>query len=230
MKKRMAFIILIAAVMLTGCDTTETRTIQINLGGSRAAPSDISAVYIAVFKIGEEFQLGHIMSFVGPPTGSASLVVPAKTDLFLLVMAASSDVSNYYVGEGCYYGAENPESDTVDVSMFMIEGMPGESTYLTADDGYSVTANNSGFYLNLNYEPIGDSDVYPFLEMHLEESSNGTSYQVIAKIPFSLVAGGFYDFKDHIAKGGSWYRARVYFPALGLYFYTWHETQGQFVD
>jgi len=233
MKKLIALMILFAAVMVAGCDTTETRTIKVNLGGSRAATDYVSEVSLAVFELDAEQQVvGHLMSVSSPPTGSISLVVPVNTNFWILVMGASKDsTSTFYTGETVYYGADNADDpDTVIMQEIYI--MSGEVTTMDAEAYLdAVSVGGSGFYLGLKGEPMQDYDFYAFLELHLEESSNGgSSYSVIEQVNFQLVSDGiskdgFYELTNYSATAGYWYRARVYCPMFDLYFFTWLETE-----
>jgi len=224
MKKLIAILLFAVAVLVSGCDTTDTITITINLGGTRAAaPDGVSQVYIGVFPIEGVAapQLGNSeVAAVAGSTDFVSLVVPDKVDLYILVMATNNnDPGLFYTGEGYYNGASGQPENTVSVAMSELN-IP---TSVFASEGSTVFASGS-FYLNLGSGVIQDSNVFVKMELHLEKKSDGGSYSIIEKVPFDLAYDN-YSFTDHIAEVSYWYRARVYVPNFNLYLYTWGEVQ-----
>jgi|GEM_PF-2784455 len=225
MKKVLALMMLLAAVV-AGCDTTETKTLRVNLGGSRAIPAGVSTVYVAAFPIlsiwngdGYDDNLGGVAAAAAVPAGSSSvsLVVPAEKDIFILVLAADSTGSAvFYVGDNIYVSADD---NTVLIQM-REPGFNSGDTFIY--DSTSISSSDLGFRFDLVNGRIDMYDLVPYLELHLEESSDGgNSYNLIKRVPLS----GFYQSQavpfGVSSQGGFSYRARVYFPVLGLYFYNW---------
>ncbi len=223
MKKLITILIFAASILISGCDTTDTTTITINLGGTRAAPAGVSLVYIGVFPVEgvADPQLGNCrVAAVFGSTNTISLVVPNKMDLYILVMATNNnDPDLFYAGEGYYNGASGQSGNTVSVAMSELN----ISTAVYASEGTSVFASGS-FNLNLGSGVIQDIDVFEKMELHLEKKSDGGSYSIIAKVPFDQAYDN-YSFTDHTAVVSFWYRARVYVPNFNLYLYTWGEVQ-----
>jgi len=232
MKKLMPMMILLAAVVVAGCDTTETKTIQINLGGSRAAPADVTTVHVAVFSsimttIGPIVAVGSANVTGGTTQSAVSLVVPAGIDLYVLVIAPSVAYDyQFYTGEGVYL-KDSPDN-VVAISIQQPSNMPGSTTNMSLR--FSPMAvpganfSDTGFTMNLGNVGPESIQLNPYLQLHLEESSDGgTSYQIMKILSGTEVIGISTgpDIPGVSPVSGNWYRARLYMPAMGIYLYTW---------
>ena len=87
----------------------------------------------------------------------------------------------------------------------------------------SFDFSHFGFDLRLGGVGLNATQLYPYIVLHLQESSDGgTTYNTISTIPGENVIGSP-SFSLTLPKpvSGRSYRARLYMPILGIYFYLW---------
>ncbi len=227
MKKLITIIIFAAAILVSGCDTTETTTIRISLGGDHRGaappPDDISVIYVAAYTIEYFIEWREIDATVGaaasPPTGYITMVVPENRDIFILLLAQSSEGNWFYLGTGEYPDPELPDSNTVNIypEQLFFDGL----TSFNIDSNYEDEA-----YLSHNEEGWNMSQLLRgVFELHIDGQSDGTYERLAAVNYYDLYnAGGTY---TQIYPGGELlhtsFRSRLYVPAFGFYLHTWLE-------
>jgi|GEM_PF-1003110 len=226
-------------LLLSACDTTDTTTIRINLGGSRAgAPEDISSIYIGCF----DHKTGELYSALGTlPTGSVSMVVPAKTDLYFLLMAQDKINEILYIGEETYMGAYmlvepigQPEGIvTIVPSLHYISSITYDYNMSAGQEENQVFLTHSGenyysfFAPEMSYGPLFDQR--SLLELHIYRENSGDTFNRIYQANyaefFDVNYGEYIDYFSNGVPGYQfYYRSWLYVPAFGIYLFTFGET------
>jgi len=229
MKKLIKIIIFTVAVLVSGCDTTETTMIYISLGGDHRGaippPTDISVVYIAAYTIEHFSEWDEIDTLAGAyavfPVGFVSIVVPANRDIFILLAAQSTENNWFYLGEGQYPVPGNPGSNTVTVTpeQTSIDGLTSLNISAISDSIILIGHDEGNWSLSNLMRGVFD--------LHIDGKPDGGDYQRLETVNYYELyneSGGGY---LHTYPGGSilddTFRSRIYLPAFGIYLHTWGE-------